>query len=184
MTDAVRAELIALLPRLRRFASGLTGSIEDGDDLVQTACERALTRLHQWQPGTRLDSWMYRIVQTCWIDGQRRRRRRGEVAMDTAALERLGGSHPGQEAPLRLDLTETGRAIARLPEDQRAVLVLTAVEGCSYREAAAMLDLPIGTVMSRLARARMALGRALEGKACGDDGAADARPAPARESGR
>jgi RNA polymerase sigma-70 factor (ECF subfamily) len=163
LTDAVRAELIALLPRLRRFACGLTGSVDEGDDLVQQACERALTRLHQWQPGTRLDSWMFRIVQTCWIDRHRKRSRGREVAMDAEDVDRAGGSHPGREPEARLELSAAERAIAALPEDQRAVLLLTAVDGCSYREAAETLDIPIGTVMSRLARARTALARALDG---------------------
>ena len=78
MAEDVRAQLIALLPRLRRFALGLTGSRDDADDLVQAACERALNRLHQWEPDTRLDSWMFRIVKTIWIDQWRSQKARGE----------------------------------------------------------------------------------------------------------
>lgn len=82
--------------------------------------------------------------------------------MEAADLERLGGSHAGRDAETRLELSAVDRAIARLPEDQRTVLLLIAVDGCTYREAADILNVPIGTVMSRLARARLALGRRLE----------------------
>jgi RNA polymerase sigma factor (sigma-70 family) len=91
----VRAELVSLLPRLRRFAYGLTGSLDAGDDLVQSACERALMRLDQFQPGTRLDSWMYRIVQNLWIDQRRAQQARLEAGMEPADLETLavGNNH-------------------------------------------------------------------------------------------
>ena len=80
---AVQAELVALLPRLRRFARGLAGVPDQADDLVQAACERALTRIHQWTPGTRLDSWMFRIIQTIWLDQKRAQRvRTGEGRVD------------------------------------------------------------------------------------------------------
>lgn len=160
MSDLTRRELAALLPRLRRFAYGLTGSQDEGDDLVQSACERALARLHQWRPGTRLDSWMYRIVQTVWIDRVRSQRIR--TAADPEVLERLQGGDAARELEARLDLARVRRAIARLPEEQRLVLVLVTVEGLSYKDAAATLGIPIGTVMSRLARARLELGRMLE----------------------
>jgi len=155
-------ELVAALPRLRRFAYGLAGSIEEGDDLVQSACERALRNQDQFQPGTRLDSWMYRIVQNVWIDALRRRKHRGTEAADPEVLESHPGGDAAAESEARLTLAEVRRAIARLPEDQRAVLLLVTVEGVAYREAARILDIPIGTVMSRLARARLALGKALE----------------------
>src|SRR5262250_2875128 len=71
MDQTVRQEMLAMLPRLRRFAYGLTGSVDSGDDLVQSACERALARLHQWEPGTRLDSWMFRIMKNLWLDDTR-----------------------------------------------------------------------------------------------------------------
>jgi RNA polymerase sigma-70 factor (ECF subfamily) len=154
-------ELVAALPKLRRFAFGLAGSIEEGDDLVQAACERALARRNQYEPGTRLVSWMYRIVQTVWID-RLRQRRRGPTAMDPTALAEFPGGDAAMEAESRLALAEVRRAIATLPPEQRTVLLLVCVEGVAYREAAEILQLPIGTVMSRLARARLALGRALE----------------------
>jgi len=162
MVDAAfDQELVAALPKLRRFAFGLTGSIDEGDDLVQAACERALARRDQYKPGTRLVSWMYRIVQTVWID-RLRHRRRGPTVMDPTALADLPGGDAAAEMESRLALAEVRRAIAGLPPEQRTVLLLISVEGAAYREAAEILQLPIGTVMSRLARARLALGKALE----------------------
>ncbi len=154
-------QLVALLPRLRRFARGLTGSREAGDDVVQSACERALVRRDQFEPGSRLDSWMYRIVQNLWVD-QLRKDRRGEVGVDPMDLAEFPGGDSALEAEEKLYLAEVRRAIARLPDDQREVLLLVSVEGVAYKQAAEILDLPMGTVMSRLSRARLALGRELE----------------------
>jgi RNA polymerase sigma-70 factor, ECF subfamily len=151
--------LIAVLPRLRRFARGLTGTPTEADDLVQAACERALTRQHQFQEGTRFDSWMYRIVQTIWIDQVRARGVRKEEA--EAADEQLGTDTPVRLIEARLALAEVRNAIGCLPPDQRTTLMLVTVEGLSYREAAAVAGVPVGTIMSRLARARVALQQAL-----------------------
>jgi RNA polymerase sigma-70 factor (ECF subfamily) len=160
VTETVRQQIVALLPRLRRFACGLAGSLDRGDDLVQAACLKALSRLDQYQPGTRLDSWMFRIVQTTWIDQGRAARRR-EVAMDPDDLGPLHAGDAAREAHARLDLSDVRRLVAALPAEQREVLMLVSVEELSYREAADVLGVPIGTVMSRLARARLALGRAV-----------------------
>lgn len=156
-------QLVDLLPRLRRFAYALTGSLEEGDDLVQSACERALSRFHQWQPGTRLDSWMFRIVQTTWIDRVRARRVRAEE-FDPDLLERQPAADCGSAVEHRLLLEKTRAAMARLPEDQRAVLALISVDGLSYRQAADILGVPTGTVMSRLARGRARLYRMVHGQ--------------------
>lgn len=156
MSEDLPKQLVALLPRLRRFAYSLTGSKDDGDDIVQAACERALGRTHQWQPGTRLDSWMFRIIQTTWIDRVRAKRVRNEDH-DPDAIESLIGDDGRRLTESRLMLSRVRRAITQLPEDQRSVLVLVAVDGLSYREAADILDVPLGTVMSRLARARRRL---------------------------
>ncbi len=161
MDQSFSQQLVALLPRLRRFARGLTGSREEGDDVVQAACERALTRRDQFEPGSRLDSWMYRIMQTVWID-QLRRRRQGEIGIDPADLAEYPGGDSAAESEDKLYLAEVRRALAHLHEDHRTVLMLISVEGLAYKEAAEVLDLPIGTVMSRLSRARLALGRELE----------------------
>ena len=153
-------QLITVLPRLRRFARGLSGSVADADDLVQAACERALARQHQFQEGTRFDSWMFRIVQTIWIDQIRSRDVRkedGDIAQD-----RLGSDAPVRRVEARLALDEVRRALDRLSPDQRTALLLVTVEGLSYKEAAEMVQVPVGTIMSRLARARIALQLQLE----------------------
>ena len=156
MTDAIKQQLVALLPRLRRFAYSLAGSIDQGDDLVQAACERALARLDQWQPGTRLDSWMFRIMQTVWIDRQRANKVRG-IQIPPEDVPDLAGGDPTHDIEQRLTLARTRAAIAQLPEEQRSVLALVTIDGYSYQDAAAILDVPVGTVMSRLARARRRL---------------------------
>jgi RNA polymerase sigma-70 factor (ECF subfamily) len=153
-------QLIAVLPRLRRFARGLTSSASEADDLVQAACERALAREHQFQEGTRFDSWMFRIVQTIWIDQLRSRDVRKEES--DVAEQRLGTDEPVRRVEARLALGEVRRAVDRLPAEQRATLMLVTIEGLSYKEAAEVAGVPVGTIMSRLARARMALQTLLE----------------------
>jgi RNA polymerase sigma-70 factor (ECF subfamily) len=153
-------QLIAVLPRLRRFAAGLTRSASEADDLVQAACERALAREHQFQEGTRFDSWMFRIVQTIWIDQLRAREIRKEDG--DIAEERLGTDESVRRVEARLALAEVRRAVTRLPPDQRSTLMLVTVEGLSYKQAAEVVGVPIGTIMSRLARARIALQQLLD----------------------
>ncbi len=148
-------QLIAVLPRLRRFARGLAGATAEADDLVQAACERALARSHQFQEGTRFDSWMFRIVQTIWIDQLRTRDVRKEDS--EVAEERLGSDAAVRRIEARLALAEVRQAVEHLPAEQRAVLMLVTVEGLSYKEAAEVAGVPVGTIMSRLARARVAL---------------------------
>lgn len=153
--DPFERELISLLPRVRRFALTLTRSREEGDDLVQGALEKALTHSGQWQRGTRLDSWLYRIVQNHWIDTLRARRARGTaVPLDEVPGLDAGGAGDPEN---RLMLQRTREAMAALPEEQRVVLSLVAVEGRTYAETAEILGIPIGTVMSRLSRARAGL---------------------------
>jgi len=153
-------QLIAVLPRLRRFAAGLTRSANEADDLVQAACERALAREHQFQEGTRFDSWMFRIVQTIWIDQLRARTIRKED--EDIAEERLGTDEPVRRVEARLALAEVRRAVSLLPPDQRSTLMLVTVEGLSYKQAAEVAGVPIGTIMSRLARARIGLQQLLD----------------------
>ncbi len=151
-----RAQIVSLLPRLRRFARGLTSDRHLADDLVQSACLKALERWHQWQPGTSLASWLFRIVQNTWID-EFRARARQPVDEDEDALLDLPGDDGRAIVERRSELRAVRRAIADLPEDQRAVLMLVTVDGLSYQEAADALGIPMGTVMSRLARARVRL---------------------------
>lgn len=162
MTEAIRQEMAALIPRMRRFAHALAGSRDEGDDLVQAACVKALGALHQFEPGTRLDAWMFRIIRTGFLDRMRTAKRRPTVS-DPEALEALSdGGKGAQGAEDRMTLARVRQKMAELPEDQRAVLALVAIEGLSYREAADALDVPVGTVMSRLARARARLGAMLQ----------------------
>jgi RNA polymerase sigma-70 factor (ECF subfamily) len=151
-----RTDLVRIVPKLRRFACSLTGSLADADDLVQAACERALRNQESFQPGTRMESWMYRIIQNLWLDEHRRRTVRG-VAVDPEAANLTDDGHGARTPEDRLMLARVRAAMAELPEEHRAVLALVAVEGLSYRETAEVLDVPIGTVMSRLSRAREAL---------------------------
>ena len=153
-------QLIAVLPRLRRFARGLSGSAAEADDLVQAACERALTREHQFQEGTRFDSWMFRIVQTIWIDQLRSRNVRKETSEDEGY--RVGSDEPLRRAEARLALDEVRAAMGELPPEQRVALMLVTVDGLSYKEAADIAEVPVGTIMSRLARGRAALQAKLE----------------------
>ncbi len=117
---------------------------------------RALTHLEQWQPGTRLDSWMFRIAQNLWIDYRRAERSRGEV-VDIEVIDDLLICDGRVIAENRIVLQELGKDIAQLSLDQRNVISLVCGFGLSYKETGKMLNLPEGTVMSRLARARSAL---------------------------
>jgi RNA polymerase sigma-70 factor, ECF subfamily len=163
MPPDVRHQIIALLPRLRRFARALAGSREDADDLVQAACERALRAIDSWEPGSRLDSWMFRILRNLWIDQLRRKRTERIVDQHDGEID-VAGEDGRRTAESRLELAHVRATIATLPQAQRDVLVLVCIEDLSYREAAAVLDVPVGTVMSRLARARHALAAALAGR--------------------
>jgi RNA polymerase sigma-70 factor (ECF subfamily) len=152
-SQSIHEQIVTLLPRLRRFARNLTRNPHDADDVVQIAVERALTRLDQWRSGARLDSWMFKIVRNAWIDELRSRGRRGKVFLAAEAGENIGTDSMAREA----ELLSVQSAMARLPEDQREAVSLVLVEGLPYREAAEILDVPIGTLTSRLARGREAL---------------------------
>ena len=149
-------ELTALLTRLRRFAHGLSRNPSDADDLTQMTIERALRSKAQWQPGTRLDSWLYKIMRNLWIDTVRSRGRKERVEAPAEEAERLGHD-PRDEVEAAIDLQRVMAAMDQLPVEQREVVALILIEGFGYREAAELLDLPIGTVSSRLVRGRTAL---------------------------
>ena len=150
------AGLAEMLPRLRRFAFALARDAADADDLAAQAVERALRSANQWQPETRLDSWVYRIARNLWIDEVRARMRRAKVEMPPEAGE-LVGHDPRAATDAAIDLQRVMVALGQLPDEQREVVALILIEGFGYREAAELLDLPIGTVSSRLVRGRMAL---------------------------
>ena len=147
-------QLAALLPRLRRFAHSLSRDPADADDLTQATVERALRSKAQWEPGTRLDSWAYRIMRNLWIDTARARTRKNA----REAPEGLSvGEDPRPGIEAAVDLHRVMSAMERLPDEQREVVALILVEGFGYREVSEMLGLPIGTVSSRLVRGRTAL---------------------------
>ena len=162
MAVDIREEIVAFLPRLRRFAYSLTGNLPDGDDLVQEACLRALDRAHQWQDGTRIDSWMFRIAQNLWIDKARAAKVRHDARL-TMQLDAELDDASRNAAEHRLALQAVSDGIAALPADQQVVIALVCVDGLSYREAADAVGVPIGTVMSRLSRARQTLHKKLRG---------------------
>lgn len=149
-------QLIELLPRLRRFACGLAGSSDRGDELVQLACERLLKHYERLRPDSHLDSWLYQVIRNLHIDGIRSesaRTRNVQQLRMVSEIQTRGGDDPENQ----LRLYEVDAAMQRLSVDHRTVLMLVCVEGLSYREAANVLEVPIGTVTSRLIRARKAL---------------------------
>lgn len=160
MPSEIGAALVAMLPRLRRFALSLCRSRELADDLVQAACERALATSAGPPPETPFDAWLFRILRNLWIDRLRRKQTEGQ-SVDIEEHEELVGTQGAAQTEARLDLDRVRGAIERLPDDQREVLLLVCVEELSYRDAAATLGVPMGTVMSRLARARVKLAQLL-----------------------
>lgn len=161
-----RNDIVALLPRLRRFSYSLTGSAPDADDLLQDVIEKALSSYDQFKQGTDLDRWMFRICKNLWIDEWRSRRVRGHTIdpMDYKNEPWIDGE---KMLVNKINMSEVEYAMNQMQDEQRIILFLVAIEGYTYKEASKFLDIPIGTVMSRLARARKALeqflGR-LEGK--------------------
>lgn len=156
--DVLKKEIVAALPGLRRFAYALAGSRADADDLLQATVVRLLER--GAPDGADLEKWAFRVCKNIWIDDRRAR----SVRIQAAASGKLDGeaAHDGERAAIgKLALGEAERALAALPSEQRAALALVAVEGLSYAEAAAALEVPVGTIMSRIARARAALSDAL-----------------------
>ena len=161
-SGAFERDLTQLLPRLRRFAHALSRNAADADDLAQATVERALRSRDQWQPGTRLDSWLYRIMRNLWIDTARARARkeRHEAPEEEAQFV---GEDPREALDASLELKRAMAAMEQLPDEQREVVALILVEGFGYREVSEMLGLPIGTVSSRLVRGRTALVEMLGG---------------------
>ena len=159
--DSFRRDLIALLPRLRRFARALTRDATDADDLVQVTLERALTREAQWKPGSNLGSWLFTIMKNAWTDEARVRTRRNRVHGAGQEIDRVADPL-APDLNARLAAAAVAQAMDRLPDDQRIAVCLVLVEGLSYSEAAGVLDVPMGTLTSRLARGRMALMAQLE----------------------
>src|ERR1700748_2023407 len=151
--EQFREEIVDLLPRLRRFARTLARDTHDADDLVQIAVERALARSEQLRPGARLSSWMFGILRNAWIDEARTRGRRKQIFAPEALGENISDSASTSHA----EALSVEDAMARLPDEQRVAIGLVLVEGLSYKEAAEIMGVPVGTLTSRLARGREAL---------------------------
>jgi RNA polymerase sigma factor (sigma-70 family) len=160
--DEFERRLTDLLPRLRRLARALTPQGADADDLVQTTLERGLRRRAQWRAGTSLEAWMFTIMKNAWIDETRARSRRDRRAEPAVAAEELPDpAIPSLER--RRDAERVRQAVAGLPDDQRLAVALVLVDGLSYAEAARVMETPIGTLTSRLGRARAALAAEIGG---------------------
>lgn len=153
----LREEILALIPRLQRFARALTHDVVTADDLVQDCLARALEKIHMWEPGTDLRAWLFTILYRQHISHTRRdaRRREGVELQESDASLMLP---PNQTA--RLELRDLERGLAKLPEEQRSVILLVGLEGMDYAEAAAAVNAPLGTVRSRIARGRESLRKA------------------------
>jgi RNA polymerase sigma-70 factor (ECF subfamily) len=157
MSEEIGERIVELLPRLRRFARSLSRNQHDADDLVQAVVERAWRHLGQLRPGASLASWMFGIMKNAWLDNLRARQRRAEVA-----LPEDSGEHPAvSPVDTSTDLWSVSEAMNKLPEEQRLAVALVLVEGMSYKEAAGVLEIPMGTLTSRLARGRAALAATL-----------------------
>jgi RNA polymerase sigma-70 factor, ECF subfamily len=151
----VRSGLQAHLPRLWRYAMTLTRKSQDAEDLVQTTCLRAIERADQFIPGTRLDRWLFTILRSIWLNQLRGERlREGEGRVDAEATLWFDGA---RETETNIFATQVLKKLGALPAAQRETALLVYAEGYSYAEAATILGIPIGTVMSRLAAVRAAL---------------------------
>lgn len=155
-SDDFGDELIAFLPNMRRFALSLARSPDIADDLVQQACERALANRSSFAPGTRFDAWMFRIIRNLWIDRVRRAGTAGP-SEDVSERHDLVGEDGEQIVAARSALAGVRDALDVMPAEQREIIMLICVEDLSYKETSETLGIPIGTVMSRLARARKRL---------------------------
>lgn len=156
MDYQIREQMIALMPRLQRFAYSLTGTKADAEDLMQATCLRAIENIDKWVVGSRLDSWMYKMAQNIHKNSLRHSGVTQRHAQSVTSEDER--NHDGvRDVTNRDTLIRVSSSIENLPVDQRSVLLLVAVEGFGYQEAASILEIPVGTVTSRLARARQAL---------------------------
>jgi RNA polymerase sigma-70 factor, ECF subfamily len=156
-SDLVRSGLRTHLARLWRYGLALSGRRDVAEDLVQATCLRALERENQFQPGTHLDRWLFSILHSIWLNEVRARQIRQRAGFANAETSlAVDGARQMENG---LVAAQVLREAQRLPEAQRGAVFLVYVEGLSYREAADVLAVPIGTIMSRLATARVTLGR-------------------------
>lgn len=155
-------QLAPHIPGLRRYARALTGNAWAADDLVQDTLERACSKWRLWVAGSDLRAWLFAIMHNLFASQVRRAPPHAAVSLDELPPEQQGGVDPGRDHGVRLDLQ---RCLLQLPEEQRAVLLLVTLEDLSYAEVAKVLGIPLGTVMSRLSRARARLQELLDGAA-------------------
>ena len=161
--EALATLLPSLLPRLWRFALRLARDRHDAEDLVQRACACALERRQQLRPGNATLNWMFSILHSVWLNNVGARRIRSQTGLPwIEEREDMLADSSAVDPELNMPYWQVIEAVGALPDAQRALLLLVAVEGLSYREAAEVLDIPIGTVMSRLARARLTIGESFE----------------------
>jgi RNA polymerase sigma-70 factor (ECF subfamily) len=153
-----------MLPRLWAFSLRLCRNRHDAEDLLQRSCVRGLERAHQLQPGTAPLSWMFSIIHSTWINELRTRSVRGRASVDWDDIVLTVPDPAARTLEDMLLSREIVAAVGRLHEAQRVVMLLVAVEGLSYAEAARVLDVPIGTIMSRLSRARQSIGAQFDGR--------------------
>jgi RNA polymerase sigma-70 factor, ECF subfamily len=158
--DDVLQNIEQEIPRLRRYARYLRREPDHADDLVQECLSRAIAKIDTWQPGTNLRAWLFVILRNCHINEIRREQRVVSLEDESPASEPVLSVPGSQET--RVALAEVRRAFLTLSEEHREVLLLVAIEGLQYEEASAILEVPLGTVRSRLSRARQALRHALE----------------------
>jgi RNA polymerase sigma-70 factor (ECF subfamily) len=146
------------IPRLRRYARALAGDRSAADDLVQDTLERALSRFHLWRQGSDLRAWLFTIMHNIYVNQARSRMRHPHETLDEPSADALQAREPDWG-----ELRDIEDALSRLPDEQRAVVLLVGLEQFTYEEAAQVLDIPLGTVMSRLSRGRERLRLMLDG---------------------
>ncbi|WP_076419869.1 RNA polymerase sigma factor [Colwellia sp. UCD-KL20] len=154
----MKNQIIALVPMIRRFAYSLTGNQHDADDLLQNTIERLLTK--GVPENVELNKWMFRVCRNLWIDEYRSRKVRQTAAESPELIDGQIVNDEKQQTD-KISLQEVNNAMDILPDEQRSILSLVAIQGMSYKEVAETLEIPIGTVMSRLSRARISLSQCL-----------------------
>jgi len=159
--NKIESVLVGQIPYLRRYARALTRNAADADDLVQTALMRGIVNMDRFEQGTNLRAWLLTIMHNVFIDGVRKAKRARDA--DESAESMMSGLYTRPNQVESLQLGDLQQAMERLPEEQRTTLILVALEDMSYEEAAKVTGVPVGTVRSRLSRARHALIRMVDG---------------------
>lgn len=165
--DGRSAEFAQHIPRLRRYARALTGDRSRADDLVQDTLERALVKFHLWRQGTDLRAWLFTIMHNVYVNQVRANASAAVVSTVDDEATQFGIRATQAD---RLEVLDLETALARLPQEQREVLLLVGLEQMTYEESAGVLNVPIGTVMSRLSRGREKLRTLLKGEAAASSG--------------